>query len=388
MASIALRQVTVRSRGHTVLDEVSLEVPAATSLAILGLRGAGKTTLLRTLAGLRDHAGGDVLIGDQVVNLADPRSRRLALAPDDPRLHPRLDVFDNLAFAAALEPGADDTNTAAAVSAVADLLALGDLMDVRADALDAAQRQRVALGRELVRDCPGYLFDDVFSAQPERVRPHLRSLVDQWQRSRHRTSIHTTETVEDALALGDQVAILHRGELRQSGTPREVYEHPDDVVAASLLGNPPINLLPAHVAGARLMTALGPWSSTAWPADRLARHSSVILGVRPEHVRVGGGTPSAASAAAVVFTARVGAVEWRGADQLLYLACPLPQELSGVVSDLEDLNELDLFQEFIVARVPAEVPAVPGQDVRVAIAAEHVHIFDSCVGFDIALGER
>jgi ABC-type sugar transport system ATPase subunit len=141
------------------------------------------------------------------------------------------------------------------------------------------------------------------------------------------------------------------------------------------------------VEGSRVMTAVGPWSSATWPADRLGGHRSVILGVRPEQVRVAGHR-CRAPAGAVEFTARVGAVEWRGADQLLYLACPIPQELSGVASDLEDTNELDLFQEFIVARVPADVRAVPGQDVSVTIAAEQLHIFDSDVGFDIALGER
>lgn len=385
MSSIAARHLSVRSGGRTRLDDVSLHVPAGTSLAVMGPRGAGKTTLLRALAGLQDHAAGDVLIGERVLNLADPRARGLALLAAEPSLHPRLDVFDNLGFAASLEPGSEKTAIAAQVSAVAQLLALDGLLDLRPDDLDAAQRQRVALGRELIRDCAGYLFDDAFAQQPEQVRPHLRSVVSQWQRARHRTSIYATETVGDALMLGDQVAVLHRGHLHQIGPPREVYAEPHDVVCAAVLGSPPMNFVPASVDGGQLVTAVGPWSTSAARAGRLAGHRWVIAGVRPEDVTVVA-EGSAPPAGAFTFSASVGDVEWRGADQLLYVPCPIPAAFSGAVSALEDAIDLDIFQEFIVAQVPATVAVAAGQDVRVAIAPDRVRVFDAQLGVDIQLG--
>lgn len=385
MSSIATRHLSVRPRGRTGLDDVSLHVPDGTSLAVVGPRGAGKTTLLRALAGLQDHAAGDVLIGQRALNLADPRERGLALLAADPGLHPRLDVFDNLGFAASLEPGSEATAVAAGVSAVAHLLALEDLLELWPDDLDGAQRQRVALGRELVRDSAGYLFDDAFAQQPEQVRPHLRSVVSQWQRARSRTSIYATETVGDALVLGDQVAILHRGELHHVGPPREVYDEPDDVVSAAVLGSPPMNFVPASVDGRQLVTAVGPWSTTAARTDRLAGHRRVIVGVRPEHLAVvADGSP--APVGAFTFSAQVGEVEWRGADQLLYLPCPIVAELAGATSALEDTIDLDIFQEFIVAQVPAELAVAAGQEVRVAIMPDRVHVFDAQIGFDVLLG--
>lgn len=389
MPSIAVRSLTVQTRGRTLLEDVTLDVPAAGTLAVIGPRGAGKTTLLRTLAGLQDHVSGDVVIGDRVANLADPRSRGLAFAPEDPPLHPRLDVFDNLAFAASLEPGASDVETAARAGAVADLLALGDLLALWPDDLDLAQRQRVTLGRELIRDRAGYLFDDVFSAQPERVRPHLRSLVVQWQRARHRTSIFTTESVADALALGDQIAVLHRGELFQAGDPRDVYEAPQDVLVASVVGSPPMNLVPAQVAGTQLLTALGPWTLSADRMRRLAGRERAVAGIRPEDVGlVGPGI--AAPAGSIEFSARAGDVEWRGADQLVYLECRIPPELAAVVAGLENVYDFDLFQEFLVAQVPAHLAVTPGAQTRVAIAPARVHLFDADDGLDIGLsaGER
>ena len=135
-----------------------------------------------------------------VVNAAGPRTRDLAMVFQDYELHPQLDVFDNLAFSSTLRRGFDKAALADRVREVAEFLAIADLLESKPADLDDAQRQRVALGRSLVRDAAAYLFDAPFSAQSDRVRTHVRSVTTQWQAENDRTSIFTTSDVAEALS--------------------------------------------------------------------------------------------------------------------------------------------------------------------------------------------
>jgi multiple sugar transport system ATP-binding protein len=188
MTSIELRNLTVAGNGvRPLLDDVSLTVPAGSTLAITGPAGSGKSLLLRVLVGLEDPTSGDILIDDAVVTYASPRTRDLAMVFQDYELHPQLDVFDNLAFSATLRRGFDKAAVAKRVQDVAESLAIAGLLESMPSVLDDSQRQRVALGRSLVRDASAYLFDEAFSAQSARSATQVRSVTSQWQHQNERT---------------------------------------------------------------------------------------------------------------------------------------------------------------------------------------------------------
>ena len=284
MTDIEFRNITLDlPDGNRVLDDVSLKVPAGTNLAICGPKRAGKTTLMRILAGLADATEGDVLLDGVVSNRVAPRDRNLSMVFSDYLLHPHLDTYDNMAFAALLRRIQPEDEIDELVEEVADLLALTPVLDERPSKLDAAQRQRTAIGRSLVREADGYLFDEAFAAQEPRIRGHVRSVTVQWQADLERTSIFTTSHPEEAVTLADRVAVLNLGWVHQVGTPRDIYDKPADVFVAGFMGSPTMNLVPATVDGQTLRLPFAEVRMTDEIAEKVGDRQVVVVGIRPEH---------------------------------------------------------------------------------------------------------
>lgn len=377
MTSLELRHVTVDTpRAGLQLDDVSLEVPDAATVAVCGPAGSGKSALLRVVVGLDEVTDGEVLLDDVVVNSLDPRDRDVSLVLRDHPLHRHLDVHDNLAFASRLHKGVDRTALAERIDDVAEALALDGLLDSRVRELDDPQRQRVAIGRALVRDATVHLFDEVFADQPERVRAHLRSVTTQWQRDEDRTSIFTTSDPHEALTLADRVVVLHRGAVHQSGTAQQVYAEPADVFVAAFVGSPAMNLLPARRVEDQLVTPV----ATILVDDALARaldgRTEVLVGVRPEHWHDAGTPDGEAVRDRVEFTTRVDDVEWRGGSQLVFVGYELDEDVEDRLVELEDALEFDLFQGFCVAELSTRERLAPGQSVRLVADRRDLHLFD------------
>lgn len=391
MTSIELRHLTTdapRADGRPLLDDINLTVPEGATLAITGPRGAGKSRLLRTIVGIEEQSSGDVLIDDIVVNAVDPRGRDVAMVFEDYALHPHLDVFDNLAFSSLLRKGVDRDALSDRIHEVAELLALVDLLDLRPADLDDSQRQRVALGRSLVRDASAYLFDAPFAAQSERVRTHVRSVTTQWQQEASRTSIFTTSSVEEALSTADRVAVMHQGFIHQVGTPRELYDHPADMFVAGYLGAPPMNLVPAIPTGQQLVMPLATMLLDDYLTARIGDRSVVVVGIRPEHCLDATAPDGAAVADRVEFTTRIDDIEWRGSSQFAYLGYDIEPEIEAVMGEVEELLEFDLFQSFLVAQLPAESPLRAGMSIRVVVPRQRIHVFDPETGENLSLPPR
>lgn len=397
MTSMELRGIRLDAPdGTPLLDGLDLVVPEGSTTVLCGPSGAGKSAVLRVLVGLDEPADGDVLIDDIVVNAVGPRGRDLALVLQDFVLHPHLDVHDNLAFATRLRRGHDKVELAERIDEVAAFLALDALLDARPVELEPAQRQRVAIGRALVRDALGYLFDDPFSAQADRVRTHVRSVTTQWQRDEGRTSLFTTSRPDEALTLADRVAVVHRGRVHQTGTPEEVYTDPADLFVAAYLGSPPMNLLPARVQGDRLVTPVTDLPLD--PAHRavLADRTHVVVGVRPEDCEEVPDDPDAVPSGGLLTAGQIAAqaaargrvevtgtaddVEWRGGTQLVYLGYDLDEEVELMLEALEDRLDFDLFQNFFVAELSAAERRAPGDAVRVGVPRSRVLLFDATTG--------
>ncbi|KAA1400282.1 ABC transporter ATP-binding protein [Aeromicrobium ginsengisoli] len=386
MTSIEVRNLTTSGTGdRPLLDDINLTVPSGETLALTGPSGAGKSLLLKTLIGLEEQTSGDILIDDVVVNTADPRRRDLAMVFQDYALHPHLDVFDNLAFAATLRRGYNRGELSERIHEVAELLALGELLDLKPVELDDAQRQRVALGRSLVRDARAYLLDAPFSQQSERVRTQVRSVTSQWQQENQRTSIFTTNDVAEALSTADRVAVMHQGFIHQVGTPRDLYERPADMFVAGYLGSPPMNLVPAFPMGRQLVMPLATMLLDDHLLERIGDRGVVVAGIRPEHCYDATGQGGQAVTDRVEFTTRIDDVEWRGSSQFAYLGYDIAPEVEELLNEVEDLLEFDLFQSFLVAELAAESSLRPGMSIRVVIPRQRVHVFDPETGENLTL---
>jgi multiple sugar transport system ATP-binding protein len=366
--------------GGLLLDDVSLSVPSGSRLAVCGPPGAGKSALMRVIVGLDDHADGDVVIDGTIVNAVKPRQRDLALVFSDFALHPHLDVYDNLAFAARLRRDRDADDIDDRVEEVAELLALAHVLEVKPSELDDSQRQRVAIGRSLVRDALGYLFDEPFTAQDDRVRSHVRSVTLEWQTDRNRTSIFTTSDAHEALTLADQVAVMHQGFVHQVGSPRDLYDHPADLFVAGFLGAPAMNLIPARVSGNQLLMPLATVALDDALRQRLGERQMVIVGIRPEHCQEATTPEGRAVVDRVDFTTRIDDVEWRGKTQLLYLGYELEPDVEEMLTDIEDALDFDLFGNFIVAELPASSELRAGMSARLVVPREAIHVFDAQTG--------
>ncbi len=389
MTTIEARNVSLDAPdGRRLLDDVSLSVSSGMRLVVCGPPGAGKSALMRVLVGLEDQTEGDVLIDDLLVNAVGPRKRDLAMVFSDFALHPHLDVYDNLAFAARLRRGFDQDDLDDRVEEVAEFLALGHLLELKPAELDDAQRQRVAIGRSLVRDALAYLFDEPFTAQDDRVRSLVRSVTTQWQTDRNRTSIFTTADSGEALSLADEIAIMHQGRVHQVGSPRELYERPADIFVAGFLGTPAMNVVPARVTGQQLVMPLATMALDPVLERQIAGRSLVIVGFRPEHC-VDAMTPAGGEIHdRVEFTTRIDEVEWHGSSQLLHLGYEVDEETEERLTGIEDDLDFDLFHNFVVAEVSASSELRSGMSARIVVPRAQVHVFDPDSGENLTHPRR
>jgi multiple sugar transport system ATP-binding protein len=236
---------------HAV-DGIDIETQEGEYLVLLGPSGCGKTTLLRTIAGLEEATEGEVLIGGNVVNGLPPRARQVAMVFQSYALYPHKSVLQNIAFPLKAEKMEKEERDKKAHWA-AELLGIDRLLDRKPRHLSGGERQRVALARALVREPSVFLLDEPLSNLDAKLRATARDELKQFQERVGTTTIYVTHDQAEAMGLGDRIAVMYEGKLRQIGPPREVYEDPADTFVATFLGSPPMNLVPRgdHLVGFR-----------------------------------------------------------------------------------------------------------------------------------------
>ena len=288
MAEVVLEGVTMVFRDGTVaVEDLDLTVPDGSFVVVLGPSGCGKTTLLRLVAGLEQPTEGRVLIGGEDVTEASPRERDVAMVFQSYALYPHLTAFENIAFG--LRSRREDrAEVDRRVRQVATMLGLEDVLGKRPRGLSGGQRQRVALGRAIVRDPQVFLMDEPLSDVDAKLRDQMRVELARIQRTLGATTIYVTHDQAEALQLGDLVAVLDRGVLRQVGTPRELYELPEDLFVAAFVGSPRMNLVEATVErrDGTPFVRFGGHRLAVDAAEELADGRQVVVGVRPEHLRL------------------------------------------------------------------------------------------------------
>jgi sulfate transport system ATP-binding protein len=242
--SIRITGVTKRFERFLALDNVSLEVPGGSLLALLGPSGSGKTTLLRIIAGLEVPDTGSVRYDDEDVTEVGVRERNVGFVFQHYALFRHMTVFENIAFGMRVRGWA----AARVRDRVRDLLRLIQLESLERSLpsqLSGGQRQRVALARALAAEPKVLLLDEPFGALDARVREELRHWLRRLHDEIHVTSVFVTHDQEEAFEVADRVAIMHRGHIEQVGTPRQIFEEPANPFVMDFLGN--VNVFHGHV---------------------------------------------------------------------------------------------------------------------------------------------
>ena len=271
MAEVVLEKVTKTFGGTVALDNVSLTIPNGAFVVLLGPTGAGKTTMLRMVSGLDKPDSGEVYLGGRSMKGLSPAERNVAMVFPQYSLYPHLTVRQNLEFplkSPLLKTPRDVIERK--VKEVAEVLQIAHKLDNKATALSGGEMQRVSIGRALVRNPEIFLMDEPLSSLDAKLRADLRIELKRIQAKSGATLLYVTHDQIEAMTMATHVGVLNEGKLVQFGSPREVYEQPVSVYAATRLGQPHINVLPADLfAGA--------------PA------SAKSIGLRPEHIAQGEG---------------------------------------------------------------------------------------------------
>jgi multiple sugar transport system ATP-binding protein len=271
MAEVVLENVTRTFAGRAALDDVSLTIPSGSFVVLLGPTGAGKTTTLRMVSGLDQPDSGTVYFGGRSVRGLTPAQRNVAMVFQQYSLYPHLTVRQNLEFplkSPLLKTPREVIDRK--VNAVAEVLQISHKLDNKATALSGGEMQRVSIGRALVRTPQIYLMDEPLSSLDAKLRADLRVELKSIQANSGATLLYVTHDQIEAMTMATHIGVLHEGRLVQFGPPREVYERPVSLYAATRLGQPRINILPADV----------------FPD---VPRGAVSIGLRPEHITQGSG---------------------------------------------------------------------------------------------------
>jgi multiple sugar transport system ATP-binding protein len=316
--------LTMRGAVDAVRD-ISLEVEDSEFFAILGPSGCGKSTLLNLAAGLERPTAGEICFDDRVVASSEsriflpPRDRNVAMVFQSYALYPHLNVYDNIAFPLRIARE-KDTQIKKAVKRAAEMLGIENLLERKPAELSGGQRQRVSIARALVRRPEVFLLDEPLSNLDAQLRTGTRAELKRLQRELKITTLYVTHDQTEAMTLGDRIALLKDGSLVQAGTPKEMYEQPRTAFAATFIGSPPMNLVPAQIKekDSRITLAFSD-ATVILPGERAEqikqlRKQQVLLGIRPEHVTL----RSEASNQTLLGT--VTAIEPLGREALLHIS--------------------------------------------------------------------
>src|ERR671929_1289328 len=242
MSAVLTRDIVKKFGEVPAVNGISLNVPDGEFMVLLGPSGCGKTTFLRIICGLEKQTSGDLLIGGDVVNDMPPRARGVAMMFQSYGLYPHFTVRNNIAFPLRTQrvPRAEIEKK---VEWASQLLGIGHLLDRRPRQLSGGERQRVALARALVREPTVFLLDEPLSNLDAKLRASARNDLKQFQQTVRTSTIYVTHDQVEAMGMGDRIAVIDHGKLRQVGTPAEIYDDPADEFVASFLGTPPMNLI-------------------------------------------------------------------------------------------------------------------------------------------------
>ena len=334
------------------LSDLDLEIADGEFVVLVGPSGSGKTTALRLLAGLESISSGHVWIGDDQVDRVPPQQRDIAMVFQDYALYPQMSVEKNMGFALR-NRGINRKLIRARVHEAAERLGLQTLLDRKPSELSGGQRQRVALGRAIVREPAVFLMDEPLSNLDANLRVQMRGEIKRLQRELGTTTVYVTHDQVEAMTMGDRIAIMRNGQLRQVGPPATIYSQPGDRFVAAFIGSPPMSfsVFATRRDGNRVLLRQGEYELMLGPVSA-SLPEEVLVGVRPED-----------------------AVFWADGSNLL-------GPISGEVEYVEDLGRewfagvaMSPGSSFVISGVTKPIPEI-GESVRFGLRPTAVYLFD------------
>jgi multiple sugar transport system ATP-binding protein len=398
---IAVDQSSPPASGTKVLRRINLAIADGEFMVLVGPSGCGKSTLLRVIAGLEDLTGGNIWVGDRLINDLPPKERDIAMVFQNYALYPHMTVYDNIAFGLrrmgrgeeeqesrteeskkslplwaenllvettrSLPKGLRYTtprekSIQQQVRHVAQLLQIETFLNRLPKQLSGGQRQRVALGRAIARNPQVFLMDEPLSNLDAKLRAETRAQIVKLQRQLGTTTIYVTHDQTEAMTMGDRIAVMNAGQIQQIATPLELYNRPANRFVAEFIGSPPMNFIPVQFK-APLVITHSPFRFTLpeiWePILQKYDGKSLLLGIRPEHLSIG--VPATKN-----LLVQVELVEALGNET--YLAVRL--------TDVKTASNLQV-------RIPPDRPVRLGEELWLSLTPDKIHLFDIDTGLAI-----
>jgi multiple sugar transport system ATP-binding protein len=390
VAAITFDKVTkIYEDGFRAVNDLDLEVQDGEFVVFVGPSGCGKTTALRMLAGLEEISGGEVRIGDRVVNNLPPRDRDVSMVFQNYALYPHMTVAENIGFALRMRKVKKD-EARKKIAETARIIGLTDHLDRKPKQLSGGQRQRVAMGRAIVREPQVFLMDEPLSNLDAKLRVQMRAEISRIQRQLGVTTVYVTHDQVEAMTMGDRVAVLRRGVLQQFDVPQHLYEKPANLFVASFIGSPAMNMVEAKVerqdeglvlrVGA-MMLPIPRETLSARPGLSEYVGRTIAVGIRPEALSGANGRNGDHGARG---RGIVRAIEALGPEQLVHVeieAKPVLVEdvIEGLVDGAEANDLVEIIaddQALLVARLDPSEQVREGDVIELAIDLRKLHFFD------------
>jgi multiple sugar transport system ATP-binding protein len=391
LAEVTLEGVEkVYPDGTKAVEDLHLSIGDGEFIVLVGPSGCGKTTALRMVAGLEEISGGEVRIGERVVNHVPPKDRDIAMVFQNYALYPHLSVRENMGFGLKLRkvPG-DEINTR--VEKAARILGLEDFLDRKPRNLSGGQRQRVAMGRAIVREPQAFLMDEPLSNLDAKLRVQMRAEIARIQRDLDVTTLYVTHDQTEAMTMGDRVAVMRKGLLQQVDSPQVLYDRPDNVFVAGFIGSPAMNMVQASIETSDGSTFVRVGEQRLRVADELmaARPGlaaydgrKLVLGIRPEEMEdaaCAGESPDDRR-----LRATVELVEQMGSEAYVHFSLDAPPVLTNDTRELaSDVGLDDQLEQrggqatsALVARVSPRTRAAKGDSIDLVVDTSRLHFFD------------
>lgn len=360
MAGLKLKNIWKRYGEVEAVKEFNLDIKDKEFIVFVGPSGCGKSTTLRMIAGLEEISDGELYIDDKLVNNVAPKDRDIAMVFQNYALYPHMNVYENMAFGLKLRKipkGEIDRR----VNEAAKILGIEEYLKRKPKALSGGQRQRVALGRAIVREPKVFLMDEPLSNLDAKLRVQMRAEILKLHEKLQTTFIYVTHDQTEAMTMASRIVIMRDGIIQQVGSPKEVYEHPNNMFVGGFIGSPAMNFIKGKIVaeGDKLVfVSAGATIDIPEGKGKVLRENNYIgkelhLGIRPEDIH----------------------------DELLFLeSVPSIIKAKVEVSELtgaEKFVHLNIGNETVIARLDARSQAEMGSMLEVAFDPNSLHFFDT-----------
>lgn len=354
MAEVILKGVEKQyPNGFKAVHGIDLHIKDGEFMVFVGPSGCAKSTTLRMIAGLEEITGGEIIIGDKVVNELPPKDRGIAMVFQNYALYPHMTVYENMAFGLKMAKVPKD-EIDVRVRAAAEKLEIEDLLDRKPKEMSGGQRQRVAVGRAIVRKPEVFLFDEPLSNLDAKLRVSMRVRITQLhkelqQEGQTATMIYVTHDQVEAMTMGDRICVLNYGKIMQVDTPLKLYNSPANKFVAGFIGSPAMNIVEAELIKLEdeIVVKLDSENFIILPESKAEKVKSEIgkkiwFGIRPENIGNLNSNPNSTS----VISGKVNIVEQMGNEEYIHFVLGNTQYTSRITVEKAEKLEFGIMGKF------------------------------------------